>query len=87
MANDDPPRRFSDEMLIRLDQKLSDHLNWSIASHTSILERLVSLESFKSKTEKPLQAAGWIFITFIGSIVISIAGFIWHLATHIKITR
>ena len=79
--DNEPARRFSDDMLIRLDQKVEDHLKWSMAAEASVNARLSSLEMFRSDVEKPVHVAGWIILTFIGAFVIAVAGYIWHLAT------
>ena len=87
MGNNEP-RRFSYEMLIRMDERLTSHTKCIMDQVTEINRRISLLESFRTDIEKPVHAAGWILITFIGAFVIAVAGFVWQFLTHkIRLTQ
>lgn len=74
----DQRRRRDDDIVPRIDQKLSDLITSVYIQETWVKEmiqkhddRLTALEKLKEKIEWPAKTIGWIVITFIGG------GLIW----------
>lgn len=84
--NDIKGRRYSDEMLWRLDQKLEDHLKWAEGEDQVFKERLIALESFRNSIEKPVHAAGWIIIGLVGSFIAAVGAYLWKMLSRISFT-
>lgn len=76
-------RRFSDEMLIRMDQKFEDHLEFSKQRSEMFEARIIDLERFRTNIEKPVHAAGWLLIGLVGSFVAAIGTYAWRLLTRV----
>lgn len=71
--------RFSDEMLIRLDQKFTDHLNWAKETETNFDKRVKLMEAFVQKVDKPLEISFWIIGAILGAFLVSLGYAIWKL--------
>jgi len=80
---DDIPRRFSDEMLIRLDQKVTDQIEFVQKELKELHARLLEMEKFRSDVEKPIHAAGWIIIGLVGSFVAAVGTYLWRLISRL----
>ena len=84
--SDEEPRRFSDEMLWRLDERVRMHIEWIEKDHKNVLERIKELEKFRVDIEKPVHAAGWIILGLIASFIASVGAWIWRLITKVHVS-
>jgi hypothetical protein len=82
-VNEENGRRFSDEMLIRLEQKFTDHDEWEKGIFKNFEGRINRLEEFKNQVEKPIHAAGWIIIGLIASFVAAVGAYTWNMLTRL----
>lgn len=83
MKEEEPPRRFSDEMLYRLDERIKQHLEWSEKQTQEIVDRLKTLEDWKRDIEKPVHYAGLVVIGLVLAFVGAVGKYLWVLMTKI----
>ena len=76
-----PARRYSDEMLYRLDERVRLHIDWIEKEHIETKKRVKDLEDWQKSIEQPVHYAGMIIIGLVLAVFVEFC--LWRLLSRL----
>ena len=83
MSEEEKPRRYSDEMLFRLDERMKVHIEWTQSVTHSQEARIKDMENWRKEVEQPIHYAGMLLLGLVLAFAGAIGTWLWKLLTRL----